>query len=99
MATKKASRRKPTRKKAAKKRVSRKTTTRKKHSVKGSLQLHQLTKAGTSIEFRIYAGNRIIGHMIIGRGSLTWYGRKRHKRKQISWSRFAQLMDEFAYGD
>lgn len=78
--------------------MARKKAKRKKHSVKGTLQLHQLTKAGTSVEFKIYAGDRKIGHMIIGRGSLTWFGRKRHTGKQISWSRFAQLMDDFAYG-
>lgn len=78
--------------------MPRKKAKRKKHSVKGTIQLHQLTKAGTSVEFRIYDGNRTIGHMIIGRGSLTWYGRKRHTGKKISWSRFAQMMDEIAYG-
>jgi hypothetical protein len=69
-----------------------------KHSVKASIQVHELSKAGTSIEFEIYAAGEKIGTMIIGRGSLIWRGGRRQKEKPISWSRFAELMDGLAYG-
>lgn len=37
--------------------------------------------------------------MVIGRGSLYWYGRNRQKRKRIRWTKFAEMMDELAYTD
>lgn len=69
-----------------------------KHSVRASIQVQELTKAGTSIEFEIYAGGEKIGTMVIGRGSLVWRGGRRQIDKKISWTRFAELMDELAYG-
>ena len=70
----------------------------KKHSVKAHLQVMELAKAGSSLELEIYASNEKLGTLIIGRGSLYWYGRNRHKSKRISWTRFAEMMDELAYG-
>ena len=70
-----------------------------KHHVKASLQIHELSKAGTSIEFEIYASKERIGTIVIGRGSITWRGGRRQKEKHVSWSRFAQLMDQWAYGE
>ena len=69
-----------------------------KHSVRASIQVQELSKAGTSIEFEIYAGGEKIGTMVIGRGSLVWRGGRRQTDKKISWTRFAELMDELAYG-
>ena len=65
-----------------------------KHSVSASVQIHQLTKAGTSIDFEIFSGAEKIGTIIIGRGSLTWFGRSRRRSIELSWTRFAKLMDE-----
>ena len=53
-----------------------------------------LSKAGTSIDFHIYADDEKIGTMIIGRGSLTWFGRNRKTPIELNWTRFAQIMDE-----
>ena len=58
----------------------------------------ELAKAGSSLELEIYASKEKLGTLIIGRGSLYWYGRNRHKSKRISWTRFAEMMDELAYG-
>ncbi len=69
----------------------------KKHTVAARVQILDLTKAGSSMDFEIFANKEKIGHIIIGRGSLTWYGKKRQHGKRISWSRFAELMDEIAY--
>ena len=68
--------------------------TRRKHSVRASVQIHQLSKAGTSIDFHIYADEEKIGTMIIGRGSVTWFGRNRKTPIEHNWTRFAQIMDE-----
>ncbi len=70
----------------------------KKHSVRANLQVMELTRAGSSLDLEIYADNEKIGTMIIGRGSLVWIGGKRQLRKRIPWSRFAEMMDELAYG-
>jgi len=34
---------------------------------------------------------------VLGRGSLFWRGANRQKQKRISWTRFAEMMDELAY--
>jgi hypothetical protein len=44
--------------------------TARRHEVKAALQVHGLTKAGTSLNLRIYADRKKIGEMEIGRGSL-----------------------------
>ena len=69
----------------------------KKHSVRANLHVVELTRAGSSLDLEIYADNEKIGTMIIGRGSLVWFGGKRQLRKRIPWSRFAEMMDELAY--
>lgn len=71
----------------------------KKHAVKAKLQVIELTKAGTSLNLEIYADQQKIGELVVGRGSLYWYGRKRQRRKRIDWTKFAEKMDELAYGD
>jgi hypothetical protein len=68
-----------------------------KHTVRANVQILDLTKAGSSMDFEIYAEGEKIGTIIIGRGSLTWYGRNRQIGKRLSWSRFAQLMDDNLY--
>ena len=75
-----------------------KKRTARKHSVRANIQVQELSKAGTSIEFEIYASGEKIGTIVIGRGSLIWRGGRRQTDKKISWSRFAELMDELAYG-
>ena len=65
-----------------------------KHSVSASVQIHELTKAGTSIDFEIFSGAEKIGTIVIGRGSLTWFGRNRRRAIELNWTRFAKLMDE-----
>lgn len=77
---------------AARKRVA------KKHSVRASLRVTELAKAGSSLDLEIYASRQKLGTLIIGRGSLFWYGSGRRIRKRISWTRFAEMMDELAYG-
>ena len=70
----------------------------KKHVVKAHFNVPQLTKAGSSLSLEVYADEQKIGEVTIGRGSLFWRGGRRHLLKKISWSRFAEKMDELAYG-
>ena len=70
-----------------------------KHRVTAQVQILDLTKAGSSIEFKIYANEETLGTITIGRGSLTWRGGRRQRDKRLSWSQFAELMDKNAYGE
>jgi hypothetical protein len=69
-----------------------------KHTVRASLEVPGLAKAGSSLSLRLYARGGKLGEITLGRGSLYWYGRYRQKRKRISWTKFADMMDELAYG-
>jgi hypothetical protein len=71
---------------------------RKTHSVKGSLTLKELTRAGSSLNLELYANRSKIGELVIGQGSLYWWGRGRKTRKRLRWSKFAAMMDTLAYG-
>lgn len=73
--------------------VIRKKKARKKHQVKALIQIHSLSKAGTSIEFEVYSNDEKIGTVIIGRGSLTWRGKGKQIGKTISWSKFAEMIE------
>jgi len=72
---------------------------KKKHAVKAALSNVDLAKAGSSLNLQIYAHEEKIGELEVGRGSLYWYGRSRHKSKRINWTRFAEMMDQLAYGE
>ena len=71
----------------------------KKHTVTAHLQVLDLTKAGSSLDLAIYANDEKIGTLIIGRGSLTWRGGRRQRDKRITWSKFAEMMDKWSYGE
>ena len=70
-----------------------------KHAVRAMFNIHELTKAGTSLTLEISAAGEKIGQLEIGRGGLFWWGGRRHKSKRLSWTRFAEIMDSLAYGD
>jgi hypothetical protein len=77
-----------------------KTKSLKKHNVRASLQVRELTKAGSSLDLEIYASKQKLGTMIIGRGSLYWFGKGRKtKSKRINWTKFSAMMDKLAYGN
>ncbi|MDQ3908471.1 MAG: hypothetical protein M3268_09015 [Acidobacteriota bacterium] len=68
-----------------------------KHTVKAHLQVFEFTRAGTSMDFEIFAGGEKIGTIVIGRGSFTWRGKSRKHTKTFSWTEFARLMDAQSY--
>jgi hypothetical protein len=63
------------------------------HKVRANVRNLDLTKAGTSINLAVYAKGEKIGTVEIGRGSLRWFGRKKHRGKRISWSKLADWME------
>ena len=73
--------------------------TQRKHFVKATVQILDLSKAGTSVELEVFVkepreDRRKIGTVIIGRGSLTWKKDYGKKGRRISWSRFAEIMEQ-----
>ena len=78
--------------------AKRKKRTPRKHGVKVHLQVFELSKAGTSLDLEVTAHGQKLGDLTIGRGSITWHGVNRKSSKRIGWSRFAEIMDEMAYG-
>jgi hypothetical protein len=71
---------------------------RRKHSVKATMQVLDLSKAGTSLKLEVFAkeprqDRKKIGTVIIGRGSLTWKKDYGKKGRRISWTRFAEMME------
>lgn len=66
---------------------------RRKHTANARVQVLGLSKAGTSIDVDLFADKEKLGTLVVGRGSLTWYGNKWKNGRRFSWSRFAELMD------
>lgn len=76
--------------------MARRKRATKRHTVKAQLSVPYLSRAGTSLNLKLYSLGEKIGELQMGRGALYWYGGKRpkRKRKRISWSQFAEMMDE-----
>lgn len=70
-----------------------------KYEVKAELENFTLAKAKSALTLEIYRRQEKLGELQIGRGSLYWWGAHRQKEKRVSWGRFAQMMDELAYGE
>jgi hypothetical protein len=52
-----------------------------KHAVSAVLRVGELTNAGSSLDLEIFAEGSKLGDLVIGRGSLYWFGKGRQKRK------------------
>ncbi len=83
---------------AVTRRTARKRANPWRHVVKAQLANFELVKAGSSLRLQIFSNEEKIGQLEVGRGSLYWYGRNRKSRERVDWSRFAEMMDELAYG-
>jgi len=71
---------------------------RRKYTVRAELDNFQLAKAKSALRLLIYSRGEKVGEVQIGRGSLYWWGARRQKEKRVGWGRFAEMMDELAYG-
>jgi hypothetical protein len=54
----------------------------------------ELSKSGTSITLEIFADKEKLGTLIIGRGSMTWFGKKWKNGRYLSWPAFAAKMED-----
>lgn len=68
-----------------------------KHRVKANMQVLELTKNGSSVEFEIFDGNTKLGEILLGQGSFQWKGANKQKSKRYSWSYFVKIMNALAY--
>lgn len=82
-----------------KKRVVRKTSSRRVHSASALLSVGELSKAGSALHLQVAGIDGKLGELEIGRGALYWTGKNRKKSKRLSWTRFAEMMNELAYTD
>ena len=71
--------------------------TKRKHEVKAHLSNFELVKARSSLNLQIFFDREKVGEIEVGRGSLIWMGRSRKKSKRIEWTRFVDMMDDWAY--
>ena len=67
---------------------------RRKHSVKVWMQVAELTKTGSAISFEVTSRGTKLGTVRVGRGSIEWKGKNRKVAKRLSWSRFAEHMEQ-----
>lgn len=67
------------------------------HKVTASMNVLELSKAGSAIELSITADGETLGTIRIGKGSLGWKGKGKKKYNDISWSKFAGMMDDKFY--
>jgi hypothetical protein len=76
-----------------------KAVDKRKYVVYAALDNFQLAKAKSALTLLIYRRGEKAGQLLIGRGSLYWRGGDRKSEKRIAWGRFAETMDELAYGE
>jgi hypothetical protein len=69
-----------------------------KHEVKAQLTNVELVKAGSALTLEVFANREKLGMLEVGRGAMYWYGAGRQKSKRIDWSKFADMMNQLAYG-
>lgn len=75
-----------------------KQVARRKHRVLAELTNVELVKAKSALKLEVFASRQKLGELEVGRGSIYWRGASRQTRKRIDWTRFAEMMDELAYG-
>ena len=66
------------------------------HKVVATLANVELAKAKSALTLDLSANNSKLGTLEIGQGSVYWTGRGRQKSKRISWTKFAEMMNELA---
>jgi hypothetical protein len=91
MATRKAAPRKSTAPRKAAKKIP--PPPDRRHAVRASLRNIDLTKATTALTLVLRDEGEKMGELVVGRGSFFWKARNGKKRKRITWTDFAALMD------
>lgn len=84
---------------AKKKRTKRrKASVARNFEVRAEVANFTLAKAKSALRLQIYSRKEKFGELEIGRGSLRWWSARSPTEHRIPWARFAQLMDDLAYG-
>ncbi len=79
---------------AAKRRISSRQRGKVEHSVDAFLyQDFALTLEGSALELVIRSGGRKLGTLGLGRGSITWKGRRDKSALPLGWRQFIALME------
>lgn len=68
------------------------------HSVSAELENFRLAKARRALTLVIKSKGEKIGEMHLGSGSIFWWGRHRKEYARLTWGKFAEIMNEIAYG-
>ena len=85
---------------ARKKKVKRRgAPVERKLEVRAEIENFTLAKAKSALTLQIYSRSEKLGELQVGRGSLYWWGANRQKEKRVAWGRFADMMNELAYGE
>jgi hypothetical protein len=70
-----------------------------RYQVCATLDNLELARTGSAIRLEINSRGEKLGELHIGRGSLFWWGAHRKTRKRVRWSRFAEMLNDLAYGE
>lgn len=84
-------------KKVIKKKVSKKRVPR-IHEVTAELENFKLAKAKRALTLVLWVKGERAGEVHMGSGGLFWWGRNRQLSMRMSWTKFAEMMNERAYG-
>ena len=71
---------------------------KRKHEVRAELTNVELVRAKSALRLEVFASKEKLGELEVGRGSIYWRGANRQTKKRIHWTRFAEMMDQLAYG-
>jgi hypothetical protein len=66
-------------------------------SVEATLSNVALVRAGSSIKLEVFKRGEKLGELHVGRGSIFWWGAKRHKRKRLRWDKVSEVLNRLAY--
>jgi hypothetical protein len=69
-----------------------------KHVVRAELSNFELAKAKSALTLKIFSRGKRVGELQVGRGSLFWWGARQQKGRRVRWGKFADMMDQLAYG-
>jgi len=78
--------------------VAAKRSLNRKHQVRAELTNVELVKAKSALRLEVFASKEKLGELEVGRGSIYWRGANRQTKKRVNWTRFAEMMDQLAYG-
>jgi hypothetical protein len=84
-------------KKVLKKKVSKKRIAR-IHAVSAELENFKLAKTKSALTIRLLVKGKRAGEVQMGSGGLFWRGRRKQSGMRMSWTQFAEMMNDRAYG-